>query len=329
VNIVFVICFLTLGSLVCESLAALPSKCSAAHACATEAYVISGIPNDCDPQSLIVQHEGCCLCAYVDKKEHPTIGIGFNLDTAAAKGQIANLGLDFNAVYSGTQCITNAQVTTLFQYSLAVANKQAAHDVATFSQLCCEVQNVIVDMVFNLGSLGDFHTFLGYINTQQWDMAAKDLKYATLWCGQVGDRCTDNMARIEKGCTCFGQFTAACSGPACCTKAALCCNTLKPNWSNAAVTRCCTTDYPNCCGNNPTSGGCCGSGYKNCCTNFAGTCCGDNTPVCCGPFPDGWCCPAGYTCGVGVCTLDGKFVEGMPANRSNTHISMKTTDIWF
>jgi len=293
---------------------ALPSKCSAAGACSSR---ITLVEDACDPQQLIAQHEGCCLCAYVDTKGHPTIGIGFNLDASAAKQQIQNLGLNFTKVYSGAQCLNNSAVDTLFQYSLKIATQQAMKDVPTFDQLCCNVQNVIIDMEFNMGSIGAFTTFLDYINTEQWDMAAKDLKYATLWCGQVGHRCTDDMDLIEKGCPCFGGYPAACSGPACCTTANMCCDTLRTNWSNAEVTRCCPAGYPTCCGNNPTTPGCCGQGYSTCCSNLKSTCCADGHPVCCGqPFPDGWCCMEGTACGgsYGTCALElgGAEIQGVP-----------------
>jgi hypothetical protein len=34
-----------------------------------------GVVEDCNPQALIAQREGCCLCTYVDTKGHPTVGM--------------------------------------------------------------------------------------------------------------------------------------------------------------------------------------------------------------------------------------------------------------
>mmetsp|Transcript_31399 Transcript_31399/g.50988 ORF Transcript_31399/g.50988 Transcript_31399/m.50988 type:complete len:109 (-) Transcript_31399:284-610(-) len=60
---------------------------------------------------------------------------------------------------------------------------------------------VLVDMTYNLGQAGvaSFTTFKSYIENGQYSEAASDLK-STLWCSQVGNRCTRDTGIIAKGC---------------------------------------------------------------------------------------------------------------------------------
>lgn len=104
-------------------------------------------------------------------------------------------------VYSGKTCLTSSQVNQIFSDSLSKATSEARGAVSGFSGLCTCVQNVMVDMAFNLGEAGlsSFNTFLSYINNHEWSSAASDLK-GTLWCRQVGNRCTRDSSIIAAGC---------------------------------------------------------------------------------------------------------------------------------
>ena len=55
-------------------------------------------------------------------------------------------------------------------------------------------------MDYNLGTAGlaTFTTFQSYIEKQDWNDAADDL-YTTLWCSQVGTRCSRDAEQI-RGC---------------------------------------------------------------------------------------------------------------------------------
>ena len=58
-----------------------------------------------------------------------------------------------------------------------------------------------VSMDYNLGDAGfaSFNGFIGLINKKDWAGAAADGK-RTAWCGQVGNRCTEDMNRVAQGC---------------------------------------------------------------------------------------------------------------------------------
>ena len=163
---------------------------------------------------------------------HPTIGIGYNLDNPGAPAAIAAVGADYNAVRSGQQCLTDSQVMQLFEPSYQSAVSGAKRAVSSFNSLCCGVQEVMIDMDYNLGGawrssplrshwyrassltslelrsclcsdadsgFASFHDFIGLINEKQWADAATDMQN-TAWCGQVKSRCTDDASRVRKGC---------------------------------------------------------------------------------------------------------------------------------
>ena len=89
----------------------------------------------------------------------------------------------------------------LFSGSLKSAEREAAADVSSYNSLCCNVQNIMTDLAFNLGEAGlaDFGTFISYVNSGQYSEAAEDLK-GTLWCRQVGTRCDEDTAQLARGC---------------------------------------------------------------------------------------------------------------------------------
>ena len=64
---------------------------------------------------------------------------------------------------------------------------------------CPCAENVLVDMTYNLGEAGlaEFTTFNALIMEGNWDAAADDLETGTLWCGQVGTRCTRDVKLIK------------------------------------------------------------------------------------------------------------------------------------
>lgn len=155
--------------------------------------------------SLIEQGEGYRDCTYVDTTGHKTICYGFNLETGSARGKIEHLGLRWDRVYnhcgcktSGAGCVNQHQCESLLKEAVDAA---AAGAKRVFGRQCDCVQNVLTDMTYNLGEAGisKFGTFRKLIQSHQWNQAANDL-YGTLWCKQVGTRCTRNAGIISHGC---------------------------------------------------------------------------------------------------------------------------------
>lgn len=93
--------------------------------------------------------------------------------------------------------MTESQCQQLLQSDVDAAAQAAS----SLINVCACEQNVVVDLAYNLGKSGlaSFNTFLGYMRNQQWSQAASDLR-GTLWCRQVGNRCTRDTGLIENGC---------------------------------------------------------------------------------------------------------------------------------
>ena len=69
-----------------------------------------------------------------------------------------------------------------------------------YNGLCTCVQEVMIDMVFNLGQAGfaGFNTFISLINAHNWAAAATDLK-GTKWCTQVWPHRSSLLADLVAG----------------------------------------------------------------------------------------------------------------------------------
>jgi GH24 family phage-related lysozyme (muramidase) len=137
---------------------------------------------------------------YPDSAGHPTIGVGFNLDRNDAKEQIEALGLDYDAVRNGTQSLTDAQIDQLFNHDLDTAIAGAREDVSNFDDLPDDKQQVVIDMVFNLGASGfaEFSNTIDAIENNDWSRAADEMENSA-WFGQVGDRAEADVNLMRDG----------------------------------------------------------------------------------------------------------------------------------
>jgi GH24 family phage-related lysozyme (muramidase) len=147
--------------------------------------------------SLIEKAEGFRACTYTDTTGHKTICYGFNLATSGAKEKVEQVGGDFAKVWAGG-CLTQHQCAELLESEVKLA---AAAEHHVFGSICSCIDAVLTDMTYNLGEAGieSFTTFRSLIAKREWSAAANDLK-GTLWCRQVGSRCTRNVGIIAHGC---------------------------------------------------------------------------------------------------------------------------------
>jgi GH24 family phage-related lysozyme (muramidase) len=127
--------------------------------------------------------------AYLDSSEHPTVGIGFNLDRDGAQSDIEKLGLDYGAVREGTQTLNPEQIDTLFTKDVNDAIAGARRAVSNFDDLPADKQVVVVDMVFNLGEtkFKGFEDTIKAIDASDWKTAAAEMTDSR-WYGQTGNR---------------------------------------------------------------------------------------------------------------------------------------------
>jgi len=172
----------------------LTKKCSAP--CSTN-LPASG---SCDFANIIAQHEGCCLCAYLDSLGKPTIGIGYLLDSSRS-AELASIGANYNDLVSGKAGLTNDQVVQLFNKYVSSSISTARKYFSNYDSLCCNVQQGLIDMIYDLSNgIGAWNGLRTAIQNHQWQEAARSVANSK-YCGQVGHRCTDDQNLIGKGCS--------------------------------------------------------------------------------------------------------------------------------
>ena len=118
---------------------------------------------------------------YLDSKDIPTIGIGFNLKEAGAKKRFENLGYNYNKVVSGKQRISNIHIDTLFLEDVKTSVKEAKSVFSNFDSLPDNAASVVTKMIFQLGlpRFKGFKEFIKAVKKQDWDKAAKEILTST------------------------------------------------------------------------------------------------------------------------------------------------------
>jgi lysozyme len=120
---------------------------------------------------------------------NPTIGVGLNLLTGAARMAIATLGLDYARVVSGITPLTDAQIDDLLDGSIKSAVADVRSLLPAFDHLADSQALVMTDLAFNMGKgrLMEFVNMLGYVKRNAWANAAAELRDSK-WYRQVGKR---------------------------------------------------------------------------------------------------------------------------------------------
>ncbi len=155
---------------------------------------LSGECNSYDREKL---NEGYRTCVYKDSKGIPTIGVGFNLEKSGAKEEIESVGANYNMVLNGSQCLNDNQIKQLFNKDMDTAVSCAESFASGIGDTA---ESAVADMAFNLGcfQLDSFSTFRSLLKQKKFDAAAQDMQ-GTAWCGQVGSRCSRDVACIKQG----------------------------------------------------------------------------------------------------------------------------------
>jgi len=148
-----------------------------------------------DIASMIARHEGKSYIAYpINGIMH--VGIGSNLEREFMPARLAKLGLDYKKVLHKQQKLTEQQVQALFKMDLADAQNDVRVLVPNFSEQPKLVQNILIDMAFNMGAkgtkrgLGSMGTFLSFVNNKNY-AAAADAMAKTKWYSQVKNRAVE------------------------------------------------------------------------------------------------------------------------------------------
>jgi lysozyme len=158
-----------------------------------------GNTSNCETANqLIAEAEGFRACTYVDTTGHKTICYGFNLETSGAQAKVQAVGGNWDSVYNHGGCLTTSQCSILLNDEVRSA---ASQELAIFGNQCACINAVLTDMTYNLGGGGmaSFGTFISLIKQHKWSSAASDIR-GTLWCRQVGNRCSRDAGIIAAGC---------------------------------------------------------------------------------------------------------------------------------
>lgn len=147
--------------------------------------------------------EGKFYKMYKDSVGVPTIGIGFNLLKDNAASRINALGANYKDVLAGKEALTDAQIETLFQDDMRIAEASAKRSITSWDTLSPDRQKALTDMTFNLGSFTGWPSFVKAANAGDWAKAAKeagtasDGKSPSKWVTQVGNRAKRIIAQIR------------------------------------------------------------------------------------------------------------------------------------
>lgn len=136
-------------------------------------------------QAQLKLDEGVRRTVYIDTMGHRTIGVGRNLDA--------------NPLPAGMKPpLTDEQIDDLLQQDIAAVVRSLNNHLLWWQQLDDPRQRVMIDLAFNMGigTLQTFTTFLHYMRTDNYDMAAKDL-LTTEWAKQVGTRAGRVVALLK------------------------------------------------------------------------------------------------------------------------------------
>lgn len=156
-------------------------------------------PSQLDSEELFNQirsHEGSRRTVYKDTKGHPTIGIGFNLDSETNQQFLKKIGININDLLNGDP-LTDDQIRTLYEFSIKIAIEDVKSLIKNFDDQPEQVKRILIDMSFNMGKprLSKFKGMLSAIENGDYQKAALEMKYKngrdgslTPWYTQTGNR---------------------------------------------------------------------------------------------------------------------------------------------
>ena len=170
--------------------------------------VLSGRCNSYTREQL---NEKYSKCMYKDPLGIPTVGVGFNLEKSTARSQLKLVNADYNAVLSGSSCLTDDQIRQLFTQDMAEAVNCAKKQFSSskWASLRLDAKSALADMAFNLGCT-KFRLFKNMLaalsrNPPDYSTAANEMRNSK-WCSQVKLRCDrdiDCMKCAGEGAHCF------------------------------------------------------------------------------------------------------------------------------
>jgi len=131
---------------------------------------------------------------------HPTIGVGFNLDRSDARNALQAVGANYDRIRANKEQLTHKQIDQLLDADIKTATNTARKFYSGYDQLNPVRQRILTDMAFNMGGvkLGQFRNFHDALEQGNYESAAKQM-LASKWAKQVGNRATSLAEQMRTG----------------------------------------------------------------------------------------------------------------------------------
>ncbi len=163
-----------------------------------ESYAAESKKEESTRETQLIRHEGYRTQVYKDTRGILTIGIGFNLTRPDASNLVQKVGADYTKVLKENQALTKNQIMQLFRYDLSNTVVQARQTVKSYDTQPKEVQDVVVNMIYNLGPTGfsKFKKAIAAIEARDYVAAAREMKDSN-WYHQVGNRSKELVRQMQ------------------------------------------------------------------------------------------------------------------------------------
>ena len=137
----------------------------------------------------VKKHEGVKPKVYKDSRGFMTVGVGMKLSRGDADKVLKSVGANPQLVKAGKQALTTSQMDKILIRDLMDSQKSMERVMPNFASLPPDVQGVLIEMNFNLGTTGllKFSKFLDLIKKGKYEEASKEM-LKSKWAIQVGDR---------------------------------------------------------------------------------------------------------------------------------------------
>ena len=161
---------------------------------------------------LLIKHEGWRTVAYDDAtgkavkpgipiKGNVTAAVGFNLDQPCARPLCAQMGIDYDALHSGTLTLTPEQIDAILNHFVIETVEWLTKLFPDFESYSVNRRAALVDMGFNLGPhhFMNRHEMIGAILSGLWGTASDHALHDFHYDKQVGRRAYDDAELMISG----------------------------------------------------------------------------------------------------------------------------------
>jgi len=151
---------------------------------------------------MLKEDEGIRAKVYVDTTGHKTVGIGFNMDSPAARRfwDAANVEEDFYKIYQGKETLSAESIEALLNIHLEDIEENIASIYPNIYAWSENRRNGLMNFYYQLG-MGNVKKFVNtnkYINNEEWNLAAANLKKSK-WIKQTPNRAKRVIELIQYG----------------------------------------------------------------------------------------------------------------------------------